>query len=193
MRTNVVLDDELVEQGMKLTKAKTKKELLNMASVVKEAVANLALPLREKGGIITIEPSSVNLLVLGDKLHLTNAISNVLDNAIKYCDAQPSIKIKLGEGKISESKSSLLRGKNEIALRIVIEDNGIGISQENQKKIFQQFYRVPTGNIHNVKGFGIGLHYVKLIVEAHGGKVEVASALGKGSQFTILLTLYGQA
>jgi two-component system phosphate regulon sensor histidine kinase PhoR len=171
-----------------------KKETLIVQSIVEEAAANFNLTLKEKEGKLTIQPSSSKLQVQGDKLHLTNAISNVLDNAIKYCQHAPEIKIKIENDFLTPgSKSGLFRKEKVKAVRIIVEDNGIGITQENLKSIFRQFYRVPTGNIHNVKGFGIGLHYVKLIIEAHQGKVEVASEVGKGSKFTILLPQYGQA
>jgi two-component system phosphate regulon sensor histidine kinase PhoR len=170
-----------------------KKEILSAQSIVEDAAHNFELSLKEKGGKLTILPHSNSLQIQGDKLHLTNAISNVLDNAIKYCQNPPDINISIEEGAFSESKSRLFGKEKVRAVQICIADNGIGISQENQKRIFQQFYRVPTGNVHNVKGFGIGLHYVKLIVEAHGGKVEVASEPGKGSRFIISLPKHAQA
>jgi two-component system, OmpR family, phosphate regulon sensor histidine kinase PhoR len=98
---------------------------------------------------------------------------NLIDNAIKYCKTPPQLLIRTSDG-----------GKY---LLIEIEDNGIGISPENQKRVFQKFYRVPTGNVHDVKGFGIGLNYVKSIIEAHKGSVKLESELGKGSIFKISL------
>jgi two-component system phosphate regulon sensor histidine kinase PhoR len=100
-------------------------------------------------------------------------IFNLLDNALKYCTSKPSITIR-----------TELIGNN---FSLTVEDNGIGISDENKRRIFQKFYRVPTGNVHDVKGFGLGLHYVKQIVEAHRGRITVASEPGKGCAFTILL------
>ena len=108
----------------------------------------------------------------GDILHLKNAIGNLMDNAIKYCESCPEIEIMLTT--------------NRRETRIAIKDNGIGISRQHQKLLFHKFYRVPTGNVHNVKGFGLGLNYVRLIAKAHGGTVQCNSELGKGSIFTLI-------
>ena len=107
----------------------------------------------------------------GDILHLKNAIGNLIDNAVKYCDKKPEIDIVL----TSTSQE----------ISISIQDNGIGIDRQHQKFLFTKFYRVPTGNVHNVKGFGLGLNYVRLIVKAHGGVISCKSELGKGSIFTL--------
>ena len=109
--------------------------------------------------------------IKADKLHLTNVISNILDNALKYCDEKPEVNIDI-------SKS-----QNKILIQII--DNGIGISRENIKKLFNKFYRVSTGNVHNVKGFGLGLYYVKNICETHGWKIDVESKNEKGTIFSI--------
>lgn len=113
--------------------------------------------------------------VYGDEVHLVNLFMNLLDNAVKYCEQIPEITI---------------RTRNENGFIIVsFADNGIGMKKDDMKEIFQKFYRVPTGNLHNVKGFGLGLSYVKSITELHGGTVEVDSILGKGSTFTIRIPL----
>jgi len=110
-----------------------------------------------------------------DKVHFTNVIFNLLDNANKYTPVSPKIKITT-----ENSYSGIL---------ISVKDNGTGISKANQKKIFEKLYRVPTGNIHNVKGFGLGLSYVKAIIERHGGKITLESEINKGTKFIIYLPL----
>ncbi len=118
-------------------------------------------------------------VVTGDKLHLTNMFRNMLDNAIKYAgENPPNITIAT-----KNQKKSIL---------VFIKDNGIGISDENLKKVFEKFYRVSTGNQHDVKGFGLGLHYVSLVVQAHLGKIDLESSLGIGSTFTITLPLINE-
>jgi two-component system phosphate regulon sensor histidine kinase PhoR len=150
-----------------------KKEILDVHQIIQDAIKNTSMTLQEKQGRIVCDLSAIEREVPVDKLHLTNVIQNLIDNAIKYCKTIPEITIKT---------------TNELK-RLVIEvhDNGIGISAENQKRIFQKFFRVPTGNVHDVKGFGLGLSYVKTIVEVHGGNIKVESELGKGSVFRIYL------
>ena len=116
-------------------------------------------------------------LIVADEVHITNVVNNLLDNAVKYKNGNPEITIftKNATGGIV----------------IAFKDNGVGISRDNIRKIFDQFYRVPSGNVHNVKGFGLGLSYVKKIVEAHGGKIWVDSTLGQGSTFSIFLPWSG--
>ena len=120
-------------------------------------------------------PEADNTVIMGDLMHITNVISNLLENAMKYTRSTPEIRIAT---------------RNEANSVIVsVFDNGIGIGKEDQKRIFDKFYRVPTGNIHNVKGFGLGLSYVKLIVEQHQGTITLKSEPNKGSQFDIHLPL----
>ena len=112
-----------------------------------------------------------NPKVWADKMHFTNIISNLLDNANKYTPDTPLI---------------IVRTKNvKKGIIISVEDNGIGLRTDDQKEIFRQFHRVHTGNLHDVKGFGLGLYYVKLMTEAHGGYVKLSSDWGKGSTFEV--------
>ena len=116
-----------------------------------------------------------NDLIEGDEVHFRNLISNLIDNAVKYSREDLLLKITTH----STAKNMVIR----------FEDNGIGMSKETVRKIFEKFYRAHTGNLHNVKGFGLGLSYVKTIIDAHHGKIKVDSVQGKGSTFTLELPL----
>jgi two-component system phosphate regulon sensor histidine kinase PhoR len=152
-----------------------KKELIDIHQVVTEAIKNVSHGLAEKNGNISYPMSNSNHLINGDKLHILNVLNNLLDNAIKYCKTNPLITI---------TTSAVDKG-----FIIEVRDNGIGIANENHKRVFQKFYRVSTGNVHDVKGFGLGLSYVKTIIEAHGGNIGLMSELDKGSTFKIWLPL----
>jgi two-component system, OmpR family, phosphate regulon sensor histidine kinase PhoR len=152
-----------------------KKEVVDAHQIIQDAIKNTTLALQEKGGTISLVPSAAQHEFEADRLHLTNLFHNLIDNGIKYCKETPNITITTGN-----------IGKNLI---INVQDNGIGISPENQKRVFQKFFRVPTGNVHDVKGFGLGLSYVKSIVEAHKGNIRLESELGKGSMFRICFPL----
>jgi two-component system phosphate regulon sensor histidine kinase PhoR len=149
-----------------------KKEDINVNELLEKIIKSEELRISELGGIITINLQSKKPIIEADKLHLTNIIHNLLDNAIKYCKDAPEIKI--------ETKDV----GNKIELRIA--DKGIGIKKEFMPQIFQKFYRVPTGDVHNIKGFGLGLFYVKNICKTHGWKIEAKSEEGKGTEFKIL-------
>jgi two-component system phosphate regulon sensor histidine kinase PhoR len=119
-------------------------------------------------------------MIYADEVHFSNIIFNLLDNAIKYAK-NDGLRIDVETGNSGQM------------LSIRIKDNGIGMNKETQSHIFEKFYRAHTGNIHNVKGFGLGLSYVKAMAEAHGGRVRVESILGKGSTFIVLLPLMKKA
>jgi two-component system, OmpR family, phosphate regulon sensor histidine kinase PhoR len=150
------------------------KELIDLHEILSEVKENFELHQLHKGGSIKLELGATNAKIKADPVHITNVIYNLLDNAVKYCDGNPIIIIATSN--------------NRGGLKIDITDNGIGIKKENQRLIFQKFYRVPTGNIHNVKGFGLGLYYVKLIMNAHLGKIEIKSAHAKGTTFSLFFT-----
>ena len=150
-----------------------KLEIFNIEEVIEKAIKTIHLSYNKKKGKITTDFMAQNKLMEADKFHITNVIHNLLDNSQKYSINPPIVSI---------STRDVIGG-----LIIRIKDNGIGIARENQKRIFDKLYRVPTGNVHNVKGFGLGLSYVKTIIDLHGGKIMVESKLNTGSVFSINL------
>jgi len=145
--------------------------------VINDVVDNFRLQLDEKGGKVELNLNATNDCINADEVHFPNLVNNLVDNAVKYSkeNVPPHIIISTR----SDSRN----------LIITIEDNGIGMSRETVKKVFEKFYRAHTGNIHNVKGFGLGLSYVKAITEAHNGDIKAESTLGKGSTFILSLPL----
>ena len=141
--------------------------------LIDRAVSKVSLLLNERNGEIEVDAKAEDALVKIDPDHFTNALLNLLDNAIKYSEAEPQIVIST-------------RNMDD-GLTISVKDHGMGMSKEVQQKIFDKFYRKSSGNIHNIKGFGLGLSYVKAIVEAFGGSISVKSEAGKGSTFNIFL------
>ena len=150
-----------------------KLEIFNIEEVIEKAIKTIHLSYNKKKGKITTDFMAQNKLMEADKFHITNVIHNLLDNSQKYSINPPIVSI---------STRDVIGG-----LIIRIKDNGIGIARENHKRIFDKLYRVPTGNVHNVKGFGLGLSYVKTIIDLHGGKIMVESKLNTGSIFSINL------
>lgn len=166
---------ERVLQMAKLDKENIglKKEPIDLHQVIRDTVENAAPAVNERHGTILCELLAQHPEIMADRLHLSNVLYNLIDNAIKYCRDTPVITIRTSQV------------KNCLCLEV--EDNGLGIARENHKKVFQKFYRVPTGDVHDVKGFGLGLHYVKSIVTAHKGRIRLKSDLGTGSIFEISL------
>ena len=148
---------------------------IDIHEIIYRAIENISLQVEEKGGKIDMELAAERYEMTGDEVHLSNVISNLLDNANKYSPENPQIKVT------TES--------DDKGIYITIADNGIGMNSEDIKMIFEKFYRVPTGNVHNIKGFGLGLTYVKAIIDAHHGTIDVKSQLKKGSQFKLFLPL----
>jgi signal transduction histidine kinase len=159
------------------TKLKLKLKEVNIHKIIDKVVCSFNLQLQSVNGTLTLELNATNPSCIADEVHITNIVNNLLDNALKYRNGSPHIHIVT---------SNVTHG-----IVISFKDNGIGITREHQKRIFDQFYRVPTGNIHNVKGFGLGLSYVKKIVDSHGGKVWVESEIGKGSLFSLFIPTNG--
>ncbi len=150
---------------------------LHVHQVIRDVSDNFMLRLQEKLGTLELHLEAENDLILADEVHISNLVINLMDNAVKYSKDNVPPKIMLHTS--SADKRFILR----------IEDNGIGMNRETLKRIFEKFYRAHTGNIHNVKGFGLGLTYVKTVVEGHDGHIRAESTLGKGSCFTIELPL----
>ncbi|MDP4263070.1 MAG: HAMP domain-containing sensor histidine kinase [Bacteroidota bacterium] len=150
---------------------------VHVHEIIKDVADNFSLQLEEKNGKAELLLNAENDLVEADEVHFSNLVNNLVDNAIKYAKENTPVFVKI---------TTQVDGKN---LMIKVEDNGIGMNKETLKRVFEKFYRAHTGNIHNVKGFGLGLSYVKTIIEGHHGTVKADSTLGKGSQFTIELPL----
>jgi two-component system, OmpR family, phosphate regulon sensor histidine kinase PhoR len=154
-----------------------KRERVNMHQLLGEVIEHFKLPLQERRVTLQTELKARPPMVLGDKVHLANTITNLLDNALKYGPTDSTITI-----------STVTQGA---WFCLSVRDRGIGIRKEDLKHIFERFYRVHTGNVHNVKGFGLGLHYVQQIAHAHEGRVDVQSEPGQGSMFTLKLPWVG--
>ena len=150
-----------------------KREVLDMNEILTEVVQSMMLAVNEAGGLIHLDLPDQHLRVLGDRLHLSNAFRNLIDNALKYRIGAPIIEISVS--------------KHDGLLKILFKDNGIGISAHDQSHIFEKFQRVNTGNLRDAKGFGIGLSYVKTIIEMHKGSIRVKSEVNKGSEFQLLI------
>ena len=146
---------------------------LDLHELINDIVANKELELTQNAVNLDLNLSATNPHVKADRLHLTNVIYNLLDNAIKYSKNDPEITIQTED----------VNGH----IHLSIADNGIGISEDNQKHLFKKFYRVPTGNVHDVKGFGLGLHYVKRIVDMHKWAIYVDSAPDRGTKMQIVI------
>lgn len=150
---------------------KLKMKEFDVNKMVGNVTANFELRVKNKNGTLTTAIKAENAIVKGDEVHITNVIFNLLDNAMKYSKETPEINVT------TENR------KNEVM--ISVQDNGIGLAKEHHTQIFDRFFRVPTGNVHDVKGFGLGLSYVKKIVDLHNGIIQVESAINKGTKFKI--------
>ncbi|MCO5260291.1 MAG: HAMP domain-containing histidine kinase [Crocinitomicaceae bacterium] len=170
-RLSVLVDSILQSATLEKGDIHLKKEKVLVNEVIYDVVHRAQLRLQSTGGKIEINIGIELIYIEADKLHFTNTISNLVDNAIKYSEDAPNVVISM------DSKDNLLT--------ISVSDQGIGIKKEHLNKIFDKLYRIPTGNVHNVKGFGLGLSYVKGICDMHGWKISVISKYGEGSTFTI--------
>ncbi len=166
-----ILQTSILDKG----EFKLKLSEVDVHEIINTAINNTQLLIDQRNGIIHTQLDALKFKLQADRVHLTNIIFNLIDNAIKYSSSTPEIVIttfNTAEG-----------------IMVQVKDNGIGISKENQRKIFDKFYRVPTGNVHNVKGFGLGLSYVLAVVMKHNGTISVNSEVGKGSTFNVHLPI----
>ncbi len=154
----------------------TKSEF-DLHQLVKDTVKNLCFEKCEEQTTLNYQLAADHHILNADEMHIKNVITNLVDNAIKYS--------RNGSG----TTLNIQTQNKEDGIVLSIEDNGIGMPKETIKHIFDKFYRIPTGNIHNVKGFGLGLYYVKNMVNAHGGDIEVKSEINRGSRFDVYLPL----
>jgi two-component system phosphate regulon sensor histidine kinase PhoR len=150
-----------------------RKTELDLHQLIHDSLKYISIQIENKQGNVQLNLGADKVVVMGDKTHLTNALCNLIDNAIKYSPGKPEISIQ-----------TFNSGPHLI---VVVSDHGIGIEKEYQKKVFNQFFRVPTGDVHDVKGFGLGLSYIKTIIELHEGTIDLQSEKGKGTTFTITL------
>ena len=148
---------------------------IDLNKLVETVASNFEIRVTTENGELKTDLQAENPVIKGDEVHITNVIFNLLDNAVKYTKTNPLIELS------TENKNGYVI--------VQVKDNGIGIPKEHQTQIFERFFRVPTGNLHNVKGFGLGLSYVKRIVDVHNGKIKVDSTLGKGTRFRLYFPL----
>lgn len=164
-----ILQSAILEKGDLQMRLKS----TDVHRLIQQTIENFQLRIQEVGGSLEAELNTSNTIILADRHHLTNVLANLIDNAIKYSPTHPDIKV-------------LCQTQDENMI-IEVSDHGIGIGKENQHRIFRNLYRVHTGDVHDVKGFGIGLFYVQKIIELHGGRVELESEAGHGSVFRLVL------
>jgi two-component system phosphate regulon sensor histidine kinase PhoR len=150
-------------------------ENVSMHTIIEHAVETIDIQVQQRNGRIALHLDAADHIILGDGEHLSSLVNNLLDNALKYSQSSPEITIT--------TKNA------DRSFIVTVEDKGIGMSKSVQSKIFERFYRQSSGNVHDVKGFGLGLNYARAIIEAHKGNISVFSEPGKGSRFDVFLPL----
>jgi two-component system phosphate regulon sensor histidine kinase PhoR len=167
LMTDKILKTTIFEKkGITLTQ-----EVVDLELIVQQVLNSCKLLFERQGASVTFVKEGTHFVIQGNEAHLTNVVFNLLDNALKYSRINPVIIVTLRQ----------LGG----SVRLIVEDNGIGIAPEFQKKIFEKFFRVPTGDVHNAKGYGLGLSYVASVMRSHGGSIQVKSQVANGSIFTL--------
>jgi two-component system, OmpR family, phosphate regulon sensor histidine kinase PhoR len=170
----------LVDKVLKLSMFEKKeielnKEYFNIMEVTREVLDAMKPQFEKQNAAVTLNSSGPQFIIYADKLHITSVLYNLFDNALKYSNNEPVIGIEISSG--------------DNSITLVVKDNGIGIAHEYRKKIFEKFFRVPSGNRHSVKGYGLGLSYVSEIIKRHGGSIDVESELDQGSTFIVKLPI----
>jgi two-component system phosphate regulon sensor histidine kinase PhoR len=148
-----------------------RKTELDFHKLINDSIKCISIQIENRQGNLKLDLDAERIVIVGDRTHLTNALCNLIDNAIKYSTGKPELSIRTFN--------------MDQKLIVIVSDKGIGIEKKYQRKIFDKFFKVPTGDIHDVKGFGLGLAYLKKIVELHEGTIELESGKGKGATFTI--------
>ena len=172
-RMNAQVEKVLQMALLDRNEVKLNRDRMDMHQIIQTAVEAMSIQVENKNGRIVMDLKAQKTAINGDEVHLINVIQNLLDNANKYTPGEPTIRVETWNDK---------RG-----IFISVADNGIGMDRETQKRIFEKFYRIPKGNVHDVKGFGLGLSYVKALLDAHEGSITVKSQLNEGSRFIIYL------
>lgn len=176
-RLELLIDKVLQMSFFDQNKIKLKRKEMDMEELLLNVTNIFSIKVEQLGGEIEVDLEAQEALVEGDEMHLTNIIFNLLDNAIKYRSPERPPMLKVGTHSDTNN------------IMIYIQDNGIGMRRDQVKKIFERFYRIPTGNRHDVKGYGLGLAYVSHMVKLHRGEISAESELGKGTKFMITLPL----
>ncbi|MCZ2100499.1 MAG: HAMP domain-containing histidine kinase [Chitinophagales bacterium] len=177
LRLNNQVEKVLNVAHMEKDSIELKKEVFEINETLSSVINNESLKL--KHGNISFNGTIQPVYILADKLHFINVVANMIDNAIKYSGEDPKVDISLQE--------------SDHTIQMHIKDNGIGIDKDNIKKLFEKFFRVSTGDVHNVKGFGLGLYYVNNICNSHGWKIRVESEINEGTEFIITIPKYKEA
>ncbi len=172
-RLSMLVDKVLKMSMFEKSQLELKSEPISINTLVNEVVRSMQLQFEKQHAVVDIKQNGSNFTINGDKLHITSVLYNLLDNALKYSKDDPAISIAITD-------------KGE-AVELAVTDNGIGISPAYKQKIFDKFFRVPHGDTHNIKGYGLGLSYVAQVVKEHGGTIDVSSEEGKGSTFKVTL------
>ncbi len=171
MRLNTQVEKVLQLAKIERDKIELNYEEIDLPELLRSISPSMELKINERNGTLRLDLEASHARVMADRLHLTNILHNLVDNGVKYSKNAPEIRISLHD--------------KEGHVTLIVQDNGIGIAKEHQKHVFDKFYRVPTGNVHNVKGFGLGLFYVKTICKEHRWKLHLSSEPGKGTTVSI--------